>query len=158
LILYGGFATGVYKSPNVTPAAREQFDAMKTLMKLGWGANEPTFRQLFTASMIPTATKEQMDAFNEAQRVSASAECAVRYLETVINFDVRDLLPQIKVPTLVMHVRDDRRVPIASGREIAAAIPGARFVTLPGKNHIPLEQDPSLPIFLDEIRRFLGST
>ena len=157
LILYGGFAAGVYKSPNVTPAAREQFDAMKTLMKFGWGANEPTFRQLLTASMIPTATKKQMDAFNEAQRVSASAECAVRYLETVINFDVSNLLPQIKVPTLVMHVRDDRRVPIASGREIAAAIPGARFVTLPGKNHIPLEQDPSLPIFLDETRRFLGN-
>lgn len=56
-----------------------------------------------------------------------------------------------------MHVRDDRKVPIASGREMAAAIPGARFVTLPGKNHIPLEQDPSLPIFLDETCRFLGN-
>lgn len=76
----------------------------------------------------------------------------------MINFDVRDLLPQIKVPTLVMHVRDDRRVPIASGRELAAGIPGARLVTLPGKNHIPLQQDPGLPIFLDEIRRFLGVT
>ena len=57
-----------------------------------------------------------------------------------------------------MHVRDDRRVPIAAGRELAAGIPGARLVTLPGKNHIPLEQDPGLPIFLDEIRRFLGVT
>ena len=156
LILYGGFAAGAYKSPEVTAAALEQFDAMKTLMKLGWGANEPTFRQLFTASMMPEATKEQIDAFNEAQRISASAECAVRYLDTVANFDVRHLLPQIKVPTLVMHVRNDRRVPIASSRELAAAIPGARFVTLPGKNHIPLEQDPGTPIFLDEIRRFLG--
>lgn len=142
----------------MTAAALEQFDAMKTLMKLGWGANEPTFRQLFTASMMPEATKEQIDAFNEAQRISASAECAVRYLDTVANFDVRHLLPQIKVPTLVMHVRNDRRVPIASSRELAAGIPGARFVTLPGKNHIPLEQDPGTPIFLDEIRRFLGST
>lgn len=155
LILYGGFAAGAYKSPEVTAAALEQFDAMKTLMKFGWGANEPTFRQLFTASMMPEATKEQVDAFNEAQRISASAECAVRYLDTVANFDVRHLLPQIKVPTLVMHVRNDRRVPIAAGRELAAAIPGARFVTLPGKNHIPLEQDPGTPIFLDEIRRFL---
>jgi class 3 adenylate cyclase/pimeloyl-ACP methyl ester carboxylesterase len=156
LILYGGFAAGAYKSPEVTPAALEQFDAMKTLMKLGWGANEPTFRQLFTASMMPEATKEQIDAFNEAQRISASAECAVRYLDTVANFDVRHLLPQIKVPTLVMHVRNDRRVPIAASRELAAGIPGARLVTLPGKNHIPLAQDPGTPIFLDEIRRFLG--
>nr|WP_283842530.1 alpha/beta hydrolase [Bradyrhizobium sp. G127] len=156
LILYGGFAAGAYKSPEVTAAALEQFDAMKTLMKLGWGANEPTFRQLFTASMMPDATKEQIDAFNEAQRISASAECAVRYLDTVANFDVRDLLPQIKVPTLVMHVRNDRRVPIAASREMAAAIPGARLVTLPGRNHILLEQDPGVPIILDEIRRFLG--
>ncbi|MFX8000778.1 hypothetical protein ABTK84_20055, partial [Acinetobacter baumannii] len=80
------------------------------------------------------ATKEQMDAFNEAQRISASAECAVRYLDTVANFDVQDLLPLIKAPTLVMHLRHDRRVPIASGRDLAAGIPGARFVTLPGNN------------------------
>jgi len=156
LILYGGFAAGIYQSPNVTAEARERFDAMKTLMKLGWGANAATFRQLFTASMIPGATKEQIDAFNEAQRISASAECAVRYLDAVANFDVRDMLPQVKAPTLVMHVRDDPRVPIASSRELASGIPGARFVTLPGKNHIPLEQDPGVPILLDEIRRFLG--
>lgn len=158
LILYGGFAAGAYKSPAVTAAALEQFDAMKTLMKHGWGANAPTFRQLFTASMMPEATKEQIDAFNEAQRVSASAECAVRYLDTVANFDVRDLLPQVKAPTLVMHLRDDRRVPIAASRDLATGIPDARFVTLPGKNHIPLEQDPCVPIFLEEIRNFLGAT
>ncbi|MDO8981137.1 MAG: alpha/beta fold hydrolase [Afipia sp.] len=158
LILYGGFPVGAYKSPNISAEAREQFDAMRTLMKLGWGSNAPTFRQLFTASMMPDATKEQMDAFNEAQRISASAECAVRYLDTVANFDIQDLLPQVKAPTLVMHVRDDRRVPIASGRDLATGIPGARFVTLPGKNHIPLEQDPGVPILLDEIRRFLGNS
>jgi pimeloyl-ACP methyl ester carboxylesterase len=156
LILYGGFAAGAYKSPGVTAEALEQFNAMKTLMKLGWGANEPTFRQLFTASMLPDATKEQIDAFNEAQRISASADCAVRYIDTVANFDVRHLLPQIKVPTLVMHIRKDCRVPISSSRELAASIPGARFVTLPGRNHILLEQDPGTPIFLDEIRRFLS--
>ena len=158
LILYGGFAAGAYKSPSVTAAAREQFDAMKTLMKFGWGANEPTFRQLFTASMIPEATKEQIDAFNEAQRVGASAECAVRYMETVANFDVRHLLPEVRTPTLVMHVRNDRRVPIAAGRELATGIPDAQFVTLPGKNHILLEQDPAAKTFLEEIRRFLGQT
>lgn len=158
LILYGGFPVGAYKSHKVTAEAREQFDAMRTLMKLGWGSNAPTFRQLFTASMMPDASKEQMDAFNEAQRVSASAECAVRYLDTVANFDVEDLLPQVKAPTLVMHLREDKRVPIESGRDLAAGIPGARFVTLPGRNHILLQQDPGFPVLLDEIRNFLGKT
>ncbi|WP_245471576.1 MULTISPECIES: alpha/beta fold hydrolase [Bradyrhizobium] len=155
LILYGGFAVGANKNPNLSAADRERFAAMKTLMKLGWGADEPTFRQLFTSSMLPTATKEQVDAFNELQRLSASAESAVRYLETVANFDVRPLLKQIKAPTLVMHVRDDRRVPISSGRDMAAEIPGARFVSLPGQNHMLLSQDPGAPIFQEEVRNFL---
>jgi class 3 adenylate cyclase/pimeloyl-ACP methyl ester carboxylesterase len=156
LILYGGFATGANKNQNFSASDREKFAAMKTLMKLGWGADDPTFRQLFTASMIPDATKEQMDAFNEFQRLTASPECAVRYIETVSNFDVRHLLGSIKAPTLVMHVRDDPRVPFASSREIAAGIPGAHFVGLPGKNHILLEQDAAVPIFLKELCEFLG--
>ena len=79
------------------------------------------------------ATRERADAFNELQRLSASADCAVRYLDTVAEFDVRHLLPNVRTPTLVMHVRDDLRVPIALGRELAAGIPNARFVALPGK-------------------------
>jgi pimeloyl-ACP methyl ester carboxylesterase len=71
LILLGGFAAGVNKNPNLTAADRERFAAMKTLMKLGWGSDDPAFRQLFTSSMIPEATKEQADAFNELQRLSA---------------------------------------------------------------------------------------
>ena len=128
---------------------------MAKLIKLGWGADEPTFRQIFTTQLVPTATKEQADAFNELERKSASPECAVRYFETVSNFDVRALLPQISAPTLVLHVRDDIMVPIEYGREIAAGIRGARFVALPGKNHLLLEQDPSLPRFFEDVRNFL---
>jgi class 3 adenylate cyclase/pimeloyl-ACP methyl ester carboxylesterase len=157
LILLGGFATGVNKNPNLTPADRERFAAIKTLMKLGWGSDDPAFRQLFTSSMIPGATREQADAFNELQRISASPACAVRYVETVSDFDVRHLLPKVKAPTLVMHVRDDHRVPVASGHELAAGIPGAHFVGLPGKNHLILEQDAAGPIFLEEIRNFLST-
>ena len=94
---------------------------------------------------MPTANKEQADAFNELQRLSASPECAARYLETVDNLTVLELLSQVKAPTLVMHVHDDSLVPLALGRELAAGIPGARFVALPGKNHVPLEQDPACP-------------
>lgn len=127
---------------------------MKTLVRQGWGADNAAFRQIFTTQMIPGATKEQMDAFNELQRLSASPESAVRYLETVADLDVRELLPKVNAPTLVLHVRDDPRVPSDLGREIAAGIPGARFVVLPGKNHILLEQDPGLPRFFEEMKEF----
>jgi class 3 adenylate cyclase/pimeloyl-ACP methyl ester carboxylesterase len=156
LVICGGFATGRMKRPNLTEADRERIRAMTTLMRVGWGADDPTFRQIFTSQLLPTATKEQADAFNELQRKSASPECAVRFYEAVNDFDVRDLLPQVRVPTLVMHVRDDA-IPIELGREIAAGIPGARFVALPGKNHIMLEQDPGIPQFFEEVREFLSA-
>jgi class 3 adenylate cyclase/pimeloyl-ACP methyl ester carboxylesterase len=155
LILYGGFAVGANKRPNVTAADRERFAAMKTLVKQGWGADNPAFRQIFTSLMMPAATKDQADAFNELQRLSASPECAVRYLETVADLDVRELLSQVKAPTLVMHVRDEPMVPSELGRKLAAGIPGARFVALPGRNHVLLEQDPGLPRFIEELKEFL---
>ena len=158
LILYGGFAIGHNKRPDLTAADRERFAAMRTLTKLGWGSTDATFRQLFTSSMLPTATREQIDAFNEMQRLSASPDSAVRYVETVAEFDVRHLLPKVRAPTLVLHVRDDLRVPIALGREMAAGIPNARFVALPGKNHILLEQDPGLAQFSNELKSFVSSS
>jgi len=155
LVLYGGFATGRLKRPNLSDADRQRIQAVMTLMKLGWGADDPTFRQIFTSQYMPTATKEHADGFNELQRKSASPECAVRYYETVNNFDVRPLLSQVSVPTLVLHVREDMPVPVELGREIAAGIPGALFVALPGRNHIMLDHDPGMPLFFDEVRRFL---
>jgi class 3 adenylate cyclase/pimeloyl-ACP methyl ester carboxylesterase len=152
LILYGGFAMGRSKWPNADP---ERLAAMKTLVKQGWGADNPAFRQIFTSLMMPGATKEQADAFNELQRLSGSPEGAVRYMETTANLDVRELLSQVKTPTLVMHVRDDPMVPCDLGRQLAAVIPGARFVALPGQNHVLLEQDPGLPRFFEEVRDFL---
>ena len=66
-----------------------------------------------------------------------------------------DLLAKISVPTLVMHKRDDQVQPFEAGRELAAGIPGARFVALPGQNHIPLEQDLETERMLEEIKLFL---
>jgi pimeloyl-ACP methyl ester carboxylesterase len=68
---------------------------------------------------------------------------------------VTDLLPQVRVPTLVLHCRDDARVPFEEGRRLAAGIPGARFVELEGRNHLILENDASWTRFLDEMRNFL---
>jgi class 3 adenylate cyclase/pimeloyl-ACP methyl ester carboxylesterase len=157
LILYGGFAAGALRRPGLTATGRERLAAMNTLVKQGWGADNPAFRQIFTSLLMPAANKDQADAFNELQRLSASPDCAARYLETVNDLTVLDLLPEVKAPTLVMHVRDDSLVPIKFGRELAAGIPGARFVALPGSNHVPLEQDPGVPRLFEELKDFLGS-
>jgi class 3 adenylate cyclase/pimeloyl-ACP methyl ester carboxylesterase len=154
LVLFGGFALGWAKQAR-SEADKEQIAAMLTLMRLGWGQENPAFRQLFTSQFIPGATKEQADWFNELQRVSTSPENAVRYRIATGDFDVTALLPQVLVPTLVMHARDDAVVPFDQGRRLAAGIPGARFVSLPSRNHLVLEDEPAFPRFLHEIRTFL---
>lgn len=153
LILYGGYALGGLKR---SPAEKQKREAMATLMRLGWGTDDPTFRQLFTSQFIPEGTKEQFDYFNELQRRTTSPEGAVRYFRTVGAIDVRHLLPRVTVPTLVMHVRGDRVQPIEVGREIAAGIPGARFVSLPGQNHMFLQHEPAADRFFEEVALFLS--
>jgi class 3 adenylate cyclase/pimeloyl-ACP methyl ester carboxylesterase len=153
LILYGGFAVGAKKSDS--PDIREQAKAMNTLIRLGWGADNPAFRQIFTGLFMPGATQEQMDFFNELQRRTTSPECAARYREVVGDFDVRDLLPRVSTPTLVMHVRGDAVNRIEGGRALAAGIPGARFVAFQGQNHLFLENEPASQRFFEEIELFL---
>jgi class 3 adenylate cyclase/pimeloyl-ACP methyl ester carboxylesterase len=153
LIFLGGFARGANRR---TPAEAAKRKAVTTLVALEWAANSPAIRQLFTSSLMPDATREQADSFNELQRRTTSADCAARYLVTTAEFDVTDLLGQIKAPTLVMHARNDAQVPIEAGKQMAAGIPGARFVTLQGNNHIPLEQDPATKRILEEIGLFLA--
>jgi len=68
---------------------------------------------------------------------------------------VTELLPQVRVPTLVLHAREDARVPFEWGRRMAAGIPGARFVPLQSRNHIPLEHEAAYRRLLEEVLAFL---
>jgi pimeloyl-ACP methyl ester carboxylesterase len=153
LVLYGGFALGGGKR---SPDAREKQKAMATLMRLEWGADNPTIRQMFTTQFWPDCSKELADSINEHQRLTTSSECAARYLETVAEIDVTELLPKVTVPTLVMHRRGDLRQPIEEGRRMASGIRGARFIALEGRNHVPLEGEAAAHRWLEEIRLFLG--
>jgi class 3 adenylate cyclase/pimeloyl-ACP methyl ester carboxylesterase len=152
LILYGGFALGAKKR---SPEERERRAAMSTLMRLGWGADNPMFRQLFTSLFIPEATKEQADWFNELQRRTTSPECAEHYYDKVGDIDVTDLLSKVHVPTLVMHARGDLTAPFEFARQMAAGISGARFIALQGQNHLFLEHEPASERFFEEVNLFL---
>ena len=153
LVLYGGFARGRRKRGST--AEIEQADAVLTLMRHGWGRENPAFRQIFTTRFLPDGTPEQMRWFNDLQKNTASAENAIRIRLASENIDVVDLLPRVRVPTLVLHCRDDAAQPFEEGRRLAAGIPGAHFVALEGRNHLMLENDPGFGRFLDEVRHFL---
>lgn len=155
LILYGSYARGRLKR-NLSPQQLEEAQTFIQLIKIGWGQENPAFRQVFTTLFMPDASLEQQRWFNDLQRMSASPENAMRIVAGFNTIDVRNLAAQVKAPTLVLHARGDARIPFDEGELIASLIPGARFVPLASKNHILLEHEPAWQQFLDEVHQFLG--
>jgi pimeloyl-ACP methyl ester carboxylesterase len=153
LILCGGYARGWRKRDVAIDIA--QREALETLVLHGWGRDNPAFRQVFTSLFIPGGTPEQMQWFNDLQRVSTSPENASRFMRTFGNIDVVELLPKVSAPTLVLHSRGDARVPFEEGRSLAQSIPGARFVGLDSDNHQILSHEPAWRRYVDEICAFL---
>ena len=135
---------------------RERRAAMQTLARLGWGQSNPAFRAMFTAQFMPDASKDDFDSFSEFGRKCISPENAARYLDAVGDLNVTDLLGKIRAPTLVGHARGDERTPFDGGRELAACIPGARFVPFPGRNYVLLPGHPARAIWEQEVERFLN--
>ncbi len=148
LVLYGSFHRPSHSD--------EELHALATLMKEHWGRSNPAFRQVFTTAALPNSTLEEQEWFNEQQRITASPDNAVRILQAIHYMDVSEVIGQIRVPTLVIHVRGDAAVPVEAGRSVAASIPGARFVLIEGQNHMLLERDPVSARFKQELFAFLG--
>jgi DNA-binding SARP family transcriptional activator/pimeloyl-ACP methyl ester carboxylesterase len=155
LVLYGGYARGWNRRSDLVEIEKRK--ALTTLIRLGWGKDNPAFRQIFTTEYIPKAGAEQMQWFSDLQRVSTSPENTVRLFEVISNIDVTAHLPHIRVPTLVIHCRGDVVAPFTQGRELATGIPGARFLSLDSANHFMLEQEPAWPVMAAHIREFLAS-
>ncbi len=153
LILLGGYARG--RKRRGSQADADQADALLTLMRLGWGQENPAFRQVYTSLFIPGGSTEQMQWMNELQRRTTSPENAVRIRQAMNDIQVEDLLARVTVPTLVLHRREDAVAPFEEGRRIAAGIRGSRFVALEGRNHVVLAGDPDWDRILDEINTFL---
>ncbi len=155
LILYGGYARGRL---NRDPTAEERLlaETQINVMRVGWGKQNPAFRQLFTTMLMPDASEAQADWLNELARISTTPENAAAMEWAMYQLDVRNLATQVTSPTLVLHARDDAPVPFEESRLLAALIPGARFVPLEGRNHILLEEEPAWERFLAEVHAFLS--
>lgn len=154
LVLCGAYSRGWRHRADAREI--ESRTALLNLTRLGWGQNNPAFRQMFTSRFIPDAGPEEMEWFNDLQRVSTSPENAARLMDTFSHLDVSSLLPDITVPTIVFHSQHDLIVPFDEGRRLAAGIRGSRFVPLPSRNHLLLERERAWTIFLRELGTFLG--
>ncbi|PWN04056.1 helix-turn-helix transcriptional regulator [Nocardioides silvaticus] len=149
LVLYGAMAAG-----GPTAEESEEETAFLAMIRAGWARPDPLFRRVFTNMFIPDATEQQMQWMDELQRTSTNADIAVCSREARHRTDVTRLLPEIAVPTLVLHADDDRVVP-ESGVQLAASIPDARLVMLRSRNHILLSDEPAWDVFRREVADFL---
>ena len=158
LVLHGGYARGRALRA-ASEAQRESADLMLKLVELGWGGENPAFRQFFTSHFIPDASLEQQRWFNELQRMSTSPANALRFMKVLTEIDVDSLLPSVACPTLILHPTHDAAVAFEEGRLMASRIPGARFVPLNSGNHLLLESEPAWRRFTKELEAFLpGAT
>jgi class 3 adenylate cyclase len=154
LILQGSFARMGWFID--TEEGQQRFQTALSLIRQGWGTNLPAYRQFFTSLFMPDADAEAIRQFNEMQRISASPENAAAVLSAMRDTDVSELLSQVRAPTLVVHCRGDAIIPFESGRELAAGIPGARFLPLDSRNHAILPHEPAAEVLGKAVDEFLG--
>ena len=154
LVLHGAYARG-WLNRDLTGEQIEEERLMISLMRIGWGRENPAFRHVFALQLFPEATIEELRALEKQMRISVSPENAVRLESEMHRIDIRPLVSQVKAPTLVLHSRDDEAVPFEEGRLLASLIPNAQFVALESKNHLLIKQDPAWPKFVAAVRAFL---
>jgi pimeloyl-ACP methyl ester carboxylesterase/DNA-binding CsgD family transcriptional regulator len=155
LVLGGAYARGFLKRDS-SSQQRDEAETMRKLIELGWGKENPAFRQFFTTQFIPGGTPEQHQWFNELARVCTAPHIAARFFSVLLDIDVSALAKRVTCPTLVLHSQHDARVPFEEGRLVASLIPGAHFVPFESRNHLLLETEPAYARWFEEVNGFLA--
>jgi pimeloyl-ACP methyl ester carboxylesterase/DNA-binding CsgD family transcriptional regulator len=123
LVVYGSCANGAELAPE---PVRE---SVLSLVRAHWGLGSRVLSDIW----FPDAPSETTASFTRFQRGAATGEMAARLLDLFYRTDVTDVLPEIRVPTLVLHRRGSRAVRFELGRRLASLIPGAHLSTLEGR-------------------------
>jgi pimeloyl-ACP methyl ester carboxylesterase len=110
---------------------------------------------LSSKSSDPRVLEEADVLFEERQRVTSTAEVAEKYLRAMFAIDVTGMAPLVSCPTIAFHSRGDQLIIFEQGRKLAAFIPGARFVPLDSKNHVPIREEPAWQALVTALRPFL---
>jgi pimeloyl-ACP methyl ester carboxylesterase/DNA-binding CsgD family transcriptional regulator len=126
---------GSYVSRDDLPEATRR--SIVDFVRVNW----PLAAQMLAGLIVPHASGDEIAALSRYKRHSADADVAAAFLELELNGDARPFLPRVTMPTLVLHRRGDRAVPIALGRELASLLPNARFIALSGDSHLPHVDD-----------------
>lgn len=151
LILVGGYAKG---STHRGPDAARNYKTVIDVFHLGWENDNPAFQDVFTSRFLPEAPSEQRSWFTDLCNKSVLPETGAKLLMARADVNVEGLLPEVSVPTLVIHSKDDQVIPFEEGQLLAQKIPGAIMSVLEGKNHIIQRDAPAWRSFSKDLLDF----
>lgn len=146
LVLVGGFTTGRLK---LDPSRSEAFEEWLSGLANNWGTG-------ITIKMLNPSEAENAGAvarFAKFERLSTSPGAFKSLFRLNAQIDVKSILPTLRVPTLVLHRRTDALVRVERGRELAAKIPGAKYIEYPDGDHLPFAGDTDA--LLSDIEEFI---
>ena len=155
LVLYGSSPRGLPASDFPWAWTAEEWDDYLSSMEQTWGTPKQAGDQLKFVLPSLTFSPDDLKTIARSFRSMASPGAASAVERMLRDLDVRPVLPAIRVPTLVLHATGDMVEPVGAGRYIAESIPGARFIELPGGDHVPHGE--MRERFVEEVRRFAMS-
>jgi len=147
LVLYGTFASMRNEPWGVS---REQIDQFLGQLDNHWGEG------VLLLLNAPSRRNDQafLQRFARIERAAASPGAVLTLMRANYEIDVRNLLPAIRVPTLILHRAGDELVPVRAGRYLAEHIPGAKYAEIPGTDHMVVDQE-TQDIIADQIQEFI---
>ncbi|MGA8900108.1 alpha/beta fold hydrolase [Bradyrhizobium sp.] len=154
LVLWGSQTSG-YIVRGRTPRQIEQCETRLKMIELGWPNDNPAYGQFFTLLHMPDAAPQQLCSYNELLRLATSPEIAIKLVRSFWETDIGTSLGRVRCPTLVLHARGDMIIPFEEGRLVASQIPGARFVPLDSRNHVPVDTEQAWQQMTETLRGFL---
>ena len=154
LVLHGGYPRG--RRQRGDPGCEAESEALVTLIRQSWANENPAIRQAYTSLMMPDASQEESNWFNEFQKNCGPAENIAQFREMFDDIDIVDLLSRILAPTLVAHNIGDSIAPISEGKLLASQIPNAELITFNSINHMMFENEPEFGRFIECVTNFLN--
>lgn len=154
LVLYGARTHGRLARAT-TPEQVEEAETRLKMMELGWPNDTPAYGQFYTSLHMPDASAEQFQSFNDLVRRTTSPANAAALLQVFFRIDVREIVPKVRCPTLVLHSRENSIIPFEQSRSVAGLIPGARFVPLESRNQVLLDTEPAWQQLVEALDEFL---
>jgi len=140
---------------NSTPQEVAEAEARVKMLEVGWSKDAPAYSQFHASLLMPDASPEQSRSLADLLRQTTSPATTLATLQTVLRIDLREIVPKVRCPTLVLHSRGDSLIPFEQGRAVAGLIPGARFVPLESRNTVLLNTEPAWQQIVEALDEFL---